>query len=242
MNRNQSKSSKKISRCAVRWILSGCLLFLYGVLGILYLRQNRESVQTVQCIDIQNDNHEVKKVALTFDDGPHPVYTPQLLDGLLERNVKVTFFVTGENAEANPEIIKREAEEGHLIGNHTYSHLGLSSCNHEKFRDELVSTNSVIKGLTGQDVYFVRPPYGEWDKKFERELNMFPVLWDVDPLDWCTENVDGIVEKVVTSVEENDIILLHDLYGSSVDAALRIVDELTAEGYEFVTVDQSMFD
>lgn len=188
------------------------------------------------------DITDSRKIAITFDDGPHPYYTEQLLDGLKERGVKATFFVTGMHAEEYPEVIQRMSREGHLIGNHTYSHLQLSSSNSEAFKEELVRTNEAIEQLTGQEVQYVRPPYGTWDKKFEKELNMFPVLWTVDPLDWCSDNVSVIVQKVTAKVKENSIILMHDEYKSTVTAALQIVDELLEEGYEFVTVDELLFD
>lgn len=185
---------------------------------------------------------EIKKIALTFDDGPHPFYTEQLLDGLKERGVHATFFVTGEHAELHPDVIKRMQEEGHLIGNHTYSHIQLTSGNREIFREELIKTNEIIKEITGEEVQYVRPPYGSWDKSFEKELNMFPVLWTVDPLDWCSSNVSCITEKIVDNVEENDIILMHDYYDTSVTAALKAIDELMEEGYTFVTVEEILFD
>lgn len=185
---------------------------------------------------------DVKRVALTFDDGPHPIYTEPLLDGLKERGVKATFFVTGENASLHPDIIKRMYEEGHLIGNHTYTHIELTKSNREKFKQELVKTNEVLQEITGAEVLYVRPPYGAWDKKLESELNMFPILWSVDPLDWCTSNSSCITQAVLKKVGENDIILMHDYYKPSVDAALTIVDELQKQGYEFVTVDKILFD
>lgn len=185
---------------------------------------------------------EMKKIALTFDDGPHPFYTEQLLDGLKERGVHVTFFVTGYHAQLHPDIIKRMKEEGHLIGNHTYSHIQLTAKNREAFREELLQTNGIIKEITGQEVEYVRPPYGSWDKSFEEELNMFPVLWNVDPMDWCSDNVSCITERVVSKAGEDDIILMHDYSESSVTAALRIVDELLKEGYLFVTVEEILFD
>ena len=183
-----------------------------------------------------------KKIAITFDDGPHPYYTEQLLDGLKEREVKATFFVTGKHVEQYPELIERMHEEGHLIGNHTYSHLQLNRNNGEAFKEELIKTNELIEELTGQEVQYVRPPYGSWDKKFEKELNMFPVLWNIDPLDWCSDNVACIVQKVTSKAKENSIILMHDEYKSTVTAALQIIDALQKEGYEFVTVDEILFD
>lgn len=183
-----------------------------------------------------------KKIALTFDDGPHPYYTQQLLKGLKERNVKATFFITGQNVEAYPEIVKEIYAEGHLIGNHTYSHIQLTSKNEESFKQEIVRTNEAIKEVTGQDTIYVRPPYGSWNKEFEKELNMFPVLWTVDPLDWCSSDASRIVRSVCSKAKENDIILMHDQYKTTVTAALKIVDELTQKGYEFVTVDELLFD
>ena len=183
---------------------------------------------------------EVKKIAITFDDGPHPSYTAQLLDGLKERGIQATFFVTGEHAELHPDIIERMFNEGHLIGNHTYSHIQLTKSNRDKFRDELIKTNEILKEITGEEVQYVRPPYGSWDKSFEKELNMFPVLWTVDPLDWSSRNVGRITEKIVSKTGENDIILMHDLFASSSQAALQIVDALQAKGFCFVTVEQLM--
>lgn len=188
------------------------------------------------------EQNGMRKIALTFDDGPHPYYTEQLLDGLKERGVQVTFFVTGEHAELHPEVIKRMYDEGHLIGNHTYSHLQLKKGNRQRFKEELMKTNEIISDITGEEVEFVRPPYGSWDKKFESELNMFPVLWTIDPLDWCSHNVSCITNTVVSKAEENDIILMHDYYGSTVTAALNIVDQLQEEGYIFVTVEEILFD
>jgi len=181
---------------------------------------------------------ETKKVALTFDDGPHPLYTEPLLDGLKERGVVATFFITGGRAETYPEIVKRIHDEGHLIGNHTYSHIQLSKNNLEEFARELSLTSQIIADITGQETLFVRPPYGLWDIRLETELNMFPVMWTVDPRDWARSNVSGIVNDVVKKIKPNDIILLHDDYNSSYKAALIIIDRLLEQGYEFVTVEE----
>lgn len=185
---------------------------------------------------------ESKRIALTFDDGPHPACTPQLLDGLKARGVKASFFITGQNAEKYPELVERMQREGHLIGNHTYSHIQLTKQNREQFREELVKTNGIIREITGEDPVFVRPPYGSWDKKFEEELNMFPVLWTIDPLDWCTKDAGNVARRVISKAKENAVILMHDEYDSTVRAALSVVDALQGEGYEFVTVEEILFD
>ncbi len=222
------------------------------LLVCLMIRKNPQIYQTISEKTVedcetrqevkQNTKQEIQKIALTFDDGPHPSYTEQLLDGLKERGVHATFFVTGEHAELHPDIIKRMQEEGHLIGNHTYSHMQLQTGNRELFKKELIKTNEILKEITGEDVQYVRPPYGSWDKSFEKELNMFPVLWTVDPLDWCSSNASCITEKIVDDVEENDIILMHDYFDTSVVAALQVIDELLEEGYTFVTVEEILFD
>lgn len=214
--------------------------------GILFLeRQEAAQVLSEHAVtenERSGETKQLKRIAITFDDGPHPDYTEQLLDGLKKQEVKATFFVTGEHAELHPDIIKRMSEEGHLVGNHTYSHIQLRDSNKEAFKQELIKTNEIITQITGEEVLYVRPPYGAWDKKFETELNMFPVLWNIDPLDWCSNNAACITDKVVNKVKENDIILMHDYYDTSVTAALQIVEELLEEGYEFVTVDEILFD
>ena len=185
---------------------------------------------------------EVKKIALTFDDGPHPQYTQQLLDGLRKRGVRASFFVTGEHAALHPDLIRSMVQDGHLIGNHTYSHIQLRKDNRDLFEEELRRTNDVLQEITGQDVEYVRPPYGSWDKSFEAKLNMFPVLWTVDPLDWCSQDASCVTRRILEKAGENDIILMHDSYDTSVTAALAVVDALLAEGYRFVTVDELLLD
>ncbi|MCM1126952.1 MAG: polysaccharide deacetylase family protein [Lachnospiraceae bacterium] len=222
-----------------RRILS-CLILLAGLGAVCLIGYyNQKKLETMGSSIKSGDS---KKIALTFDDGPHPYYTRQLLKGLKEREVKATFFITGKNVETYPDIVKEIHEEGHLIGNHTYNHTQLTSQNEEKFKEEIIKTNEVIKEVTGEDTIYIRPPYGSWNKEFEKELNMFPVLWNIDPLDWCSSNVSCIVKNVCSKVDENDIILMHDQYKTTVTAALEIVDRLTEEGYEFVTVDELMFD
>lgn len=203
--------------------------------------QSEEGI-LVKKVMVEREEKETKKIALTFDDGPHPYYTEQLLDGLKERGVCATFFVTGEHAQLHPDIIERMSKEGHLIGNHTYSHIQLQKGNRDTFKEEIMKTNEIISSITGEEVLFVRPPYGTWDKKFDTELNMFPVLWTIDPLDWCSTDAGRVARAVLSKVEENSIILMHDSYDSTVAATFQVIDELQKTGYEFVTVDEILFD
>lgn len=219
-----------------------CLLVIGGLLTWLKYDYNTVKMEDVReaCgyVNASATPVEAPKIALTFDDGPSAVWTPALLDGLKERGVKATFFLIGENADKNPEIVKRMAEEGHLIGNHTYHHVELIKVSENEARLELADTSAVIVRITGKEPEYMRPPFGTWQRKLEQDIQMLPVLWTIDPLDWTTENQDEIVNKVVTEAEENDIILLHDCYKSSVEAGLRIVDILQEEGFVFVTVDE----
>lgn len=219
-----------------------CLLVIGGLLTWLKYDYNAVKMEDVReaCgyVSASATPVETPKIALTFDDGPSAAWTPALLDGLKERGVKATFFLIGENADKNPEIVKRMAEEGHLIGNHTYHHVELTKVSENEARLELADTSAVIVRITGKEPEYMRPPFGAWQRKLEQEIQMLPVLWTIDPLDWTTENQDEIVNKVVTEAEENDIILLHDCYKSSIEAGLRIVDILQEEGFVFVTVDE----
>ena len=191
-----------------------------------------------QMSDYVRKDNEAKKVAITFDDGPSGKYTKKLLDGLKKRKVKASFFLIGENVKRYPEIVKRMKKEGHLIGNHTYNHVELCKISKEAARTEIEATNQEIYDITGEYPMWLRPPYGEWQKNLDFYVNMFPVLWDIDTLDWKSQNVNAVMQIVESEIEDGAVILMHDAYQSSVDAALQIVDLLTAQGYEFVTVDE----
>lgn len=182
------------------------------------------------------------RVALTFDDGPHPKYTKQLLDGLRERGVKATFFVIGKNIAGQEALIRQMHKDGHIIGNHTFNHVDISKLSSERARDELMRTSLLVEEITGSATPYVRAPFGNWNEHLDSQLSMIQVSWTVDPLDWTTENTSEVVEKVVTQAEDNAIILLHDYYRSSVEAALQIIDILSTRGFVFVTVEELLLE
>lgn len=182
------------------------------------------------------------QVALTFDDGPHSIYTKELLDGLAERDVKATFFLIGCNVEGKEDLIQRMAEEGHLIGSHTCSHIKLTDLAEDAALAEIARCNEIIESVTGTAIVYIRPPYGAWTSSWSDELNMQVVLWDVDPEDWKTQNTEMIVNHIVDHVSDGDIILLHDIYQTSVEAALQIVDILSEKGYQFARIDELLID
>ena len=209
-------------------VLIGLCLFMFI---LLYENQPTMPVSNVTY---------VKRVAISFDDGPHFERTKMLLDGLKERGVKATFFMVGNRVEGNEDLILRMFEEGHQIGNHSYSHADLTKLSKEEALWEISETNRVIEEITGKKVEYIRPPCGFWNDNLEKEVEMTPVFWDVDPLDWRTVNAGDVVERVLSNVEDGDIILFHDIYESSVVAALEVVDRLLDQGYVFVTVEEIM--
>ena len=179
-----------------------------------------------------------KRAAITFDDGPSPRCTAVLLDGLKERGVKATFFVIGKSAGEYPDLVKRMIEEGHIVGNHTYSHIQLSACSYEKAADEIQKANQALFEITGKVPVYIRPPFGSYTKKLESQIPMEVVLWTIDPVDWKVQNTQTVVRHVLSNIKDGSIILLHDPYPTSVEAAFQIIDKLQAEGWEFVTVDE----
>ena len=182
----------------------------------------------------------VKYVALTFDDGPRSETTAALLDGLKERGAQATFFVIGTQVACNnhAELLRRMKEEGHQIGNHTYSHERLIDASEGVVIEEIQKNEIILKNLLGDGDYWLRPPYGLIDKKRSALVKTPMIYWSLDPEDWKWLDTKKVVELVLSQVQAGDIILLHDFYPSSVAAALEIIDRLQPEGYVFVTVQE----
>lgn len=214
------------------------------ILAVIMLLLTGGYIHNVNLVKKVSENIVIKEkyVAITFDDGPDGKTTENLLEGLKERGVVATFFIVGENIEGNEEVIKKMYEEGHLIGNHTYSHINLMQTDMKKSLEEIEKTNEKIYEITGYYPQYIRAPYGKYDRQLEDNVDMIPVFWDVDPNDWNTKDCGKVVRTVVDSVSDGDIILMHDIYNSSVVAALEIIDELRQRGYVFVTVDQIILD
>lgn len=217
---------------------------LIAGIGILFfiLVAASGSEKKEQSVFGELSDEEHPKIALTFDDGPHPVYTEELLDGLKKRKVLATFFLIGNNIEGNEEIVKRMAKEGHLIGSHTYNHVQLNKLSESKAKEEVLKGCNKIYEATGVYTSFVRPPFGAWKKNLDFCVTMIPVSWNVDSLDWKLQNTEKIVKRVVKDVKEGDIILMHDIFETSVQAAFQIIDALEKENYEFVTVDELLLE
>ena len=180
-----------------------------------------------------------KLVALTFDDGPSGRFTRTLLDGLEERGVHATFLLCGYRMEQYPELTERIFSDGHEIGLHGYSHKPMGDMCRWDTVQEIRRTSALLP--EGCKASFLRPPGGlcsQCVQTVAEEFGLSILHWSVDPKDWATHNADTIKKEVLHDIRDGDVILLHDMSDSSVEAALAIVDGLQAQGYRFVTASE----
>ena len=159
-------------------------------------------------------------------------------DGLAERGVKATFFLIGGQLENNEDVVRRMDEEGHQVGIHTFDHVRLTGLSKVDFDAQVDRTRQLLKNILGHNDFLLRPPYGIMDDGIRRHAGCPIILWSIDPEDWRDQNTARVVEQVVSSARDGAIILMHDIFPESVDAAFQIVDRLHQQGYLFVTVEQ----
>jgi len=181
-------------------------------------------------------------IAMTFDDGPSAENTPRLLEILKQRNIKATFFLIGQSAAANPDIVRRILAEGHEVGNHSWTHPQLSKLSDDRVTAEITKTQDAIKDASGYTPTLLRPPYGaitprqrEW---IANQFGLNIILWSVDPFDWKRPGASVITQRILSQVRPGAIILSHDIHKQTVDAMPATLDALIAKGYKFVTVSQ----
>ena len=172
----------------------------------------------------QQEDIAKKYTALTFDDGPNPKYTKPLLDGLRERGIRVTFFLVGECIDGNEDLVKQMAKDGHLIGVHCLTHKDLTK---EKLSDaakELCDTREKIRAVTGTLPEYVRPPYGNWNAKLEEAVDMIPVFWDVDSIDWRLKNTEKVTEEAdeTENTEETGEVDKTSVSGGQIGAQVSV--------------------
>lgn len=215
------------------------LLLAICILSLLTAASPRSDSEVVW-----NVRTDQKLIALTFDDGPNPVYTPQILDILNQYGAKATFFVLGKRVQMYPAVAIREVNEGHEIANHTFDHHYLKNYSAERLVSEIRRTQEIIFDITEQMPNVFRPPGGFYNDALlqsmkKDQLTVVMWSWYQDTRDWRKPGVDKIVSTVLNNVHNGDIVLFHDLEGDcsqTVEALKRILPELKKQGYEFVTV------
>ena len=223
-----------------------CLSIVINVTLLLFpLRIGAYKFSDASDVDIYRKNeNEYMKIALTFDDGPHPRYTEQILDILDEYGIKATFFVIGINAKYYPETLESIVERGHEIGNHTYTHPHVSTINSEAMLLEIERCEDMIHSLSDYQTKLFRPPEGMVDGdviSVLRQLDYKVILWDIDTRDWAHTSPAEICDAVVSKISSGDIILMHDYIGhnSPTPEALRLfIPKLLEKGYRFVVVSE----
>ena len=176
-------------------------------------------------------------IALTFDDGPGP-YTEKLLDCLEENNAKATFYMLGQNVENYPDIVKRMKDLGMELSNHTYDHKDLTKLTKDQISEEIDKTSSLIQNAAGEMPDTLRPPGGSYNNQVQDLAEMPIVKWSIDTKDWKTKSEDQTYQCVMDNAQDGSVVLMHDIHEWSVDAAIRMIPDLLAEGYKLVTVQE----
>ena len=177
-----------------------------------------------------------KVVALTFDDGPNPATTNQALDTLSKYGIKATFFVLGKNVSGNEGILKRMKADGHVIGNHSWSHPVLSKLSLDDAKKQITDTEDALTKVLGSSSKLMRPPYGAITDDIRNSLDLSFIMWNVDSLDWKSKNEAAILTEIQREVKNGSIILMHDIHAETVNALPKVIDYLKGQGYDFVTI------
>lgn len=179
-----------------------------------------------------------KLIAFTFDDGPGTGTSTKLLDSLDKYNARVTFFVLGSRVNQYKDTIIKAYEQGNSIGSHTYSHLNLYKLTDYEILKEVRNTNEEIKKIIGEEPIFLRPPYGNINASIKELTNMYTILWNIDTEDWKYKDKNKIANNIIKNAHDGAIVLLHDIYNTSIEGALIAMETLSQEGYAFVTIEE----
>ena len=211
---------------------------LEGIVKEEYLSIEKEPIQVTNPSKRDLSKFEGKKLlAFTFDDGPSDAPTNKLLDNLDKYDARVTFFVLGSRVNTYQNSLKRAYEMGNLIGSHTYSHLNLFKLGDYDIMKEINNTSDAIESIIGIRPDKLRAPYGNTNEHIREISNMYSILWDIDTEDWKYKDAEKIKDNIVSHAHDGAIILLHDIYMTSVEGTLLAMEELKDE-YAFVTIDE----
>ncbi|MBQ3541313.1 MAG: polysaccharide deacetylase family protein [Phascolarctobacterium sp.] len=217
-----------------------------GLLLMAVLPGNSFYGETITSVQLPNGK---KLVALTFDDGPYPPYTQKLLAVLEEKQVKATFFMVGNNASQNPEVVTLVTSKGHEVALHAEEHKDFLKLNEQELVGNILRGKKILEELTGKPVKYLRPPHGfrDWAvMEAASDAGLKVVNWSVIPRDWTNPGVQEIADRACKNVAPGAIVLLHDgdapaqtaSREQTVEATALIIDELRKQGYNFVTVSQ----
>lgn len=179
-----------------------------------------------------------KTVALTFDDGPNGSKTLRLVELLHQNKMHATFFMVGNRMATAPNVIKEVLKTGNEVGSHSYNHKNLTRLTKEELLEEEKSTNLIYKSITGQDLKLLRPPYGNVNDTMKQNLNLTFINWNLDTEDWRYRNTNHIYDSVINKVKDGDIILMHDLYETTIKAVEKLLPELYVRGFQVVSVSE----
>ncbi len=193
-------------------------------------------------LKLTHGNTALKTVALTFDDGPHPKFTPELLAVLNKYNVKATFFVVGKMTQKHPDLVRQEVAAGHEIGNHTYDHVNVARLSESGAAAEWKAGDTAITAITGGKVRYCRPPGGQYDRKSiiaASELGLTTVLWTDNAADYLGGMSSHRLERrVLSRISNGGIVLMHDGVQRTIDVLPDIIEKLRSKGYRFVTLSE----
>lgn len=221
------KNNERVSKVEI------ALPALYEVIDEHYLKE--EDLAAYQSYQAKKQQ---KLVALTFDDGPNAATTPQALDILAKYHVKGTFFMLGKNIAGNEQLVKRVHDEGHEIGNHSWSHPQLPTLALEQAKKQIEDTQAALRAVIGESPKMMRPPYGAINNTLRNAVDMSFIMWNVDSLDWKNRNTGSIMEQVKKQTYLGSIILMHDIHQTTINALPSVIEYLKKNGYTLVTVSE----
>lgn len=202
------------------------------------LRLLLATVTVCLSLTIAASAQQTKLIAITFDDGPSNIYSPQVLDILKEKHAKATFFLVGKWLAGHEDVVRREVAEGHQIANHTYQHKRMTQLTNEEIRDGVAKTDEKLTEITGLKNFMVRTPFGARDPRVAANVDAPIILWSVDAASGKQVWSGQLVKNIMTKASDGGIILLHDTTQANVNAVGPVIDKLRAQGYEFVTVQE----
>jgi len=198
----------------------------------------RDQLTAAPASEAVTASKSVKKIALTFDDGPNPKSTKAILATLKKHHARATFFMLGSRVEQYPELVDQVVQEGHEIGNHSWSHRDFTKLSQQEIQDEISRTALAVEAAAGASPITVRPPYGATNDLVNEVIGAKPMLWTIDTVDWKSHNpkaICGIVEK---EAKDGSIVLMHDIHETTAQSLDKMVSSLQKKGYEFVTVSE----